>query len=189
MNMDELSEKLFKVLVEKIEVQADQIRSLNKANQSLYDEKENLWHKLQENRDQDVHWWREENELLHRSVDSLSKSNQELQATVREYRLNDPATKALADQFMESEEGQEFCRNGQKIALIKQVRTLTSWGLRESKDYVEAWIEKAEAEYKRQLAAAMAPTGSSYCHAGVSDKDYDEVNVSDQVPDDLDIPF
>jgi large subunit ribosomal protein L7/L12 len=74
------------------------------------------------------------------------------------------------DAAAEEEEKSEFdvvltAAGGQKIAVIKEVRSLTSLGLKEAKDLVEsapkAVIEKANKEDAEKAKAALEAAGAS----------------------------
>jgi hypothetical protein len=70
--------------------------------------------------------------------EKLRVSNNALQMELYKYRANDPSIIDRAQAFM-LKEGGSLMQQGQKIQCIKEIRTITSWGLKEAKDYVEAW--------------------------------------------------
>lgn len=75
-------------------------------------------------------------------MNALSKANEDLQtalAELRQYKLGDPSIKGKADAFMASHP--ELHDMTHRIACIKEVRSLTGWGLKEAKDYVEAYVK------------------------------------------------
>ncbi len=76
-------------------------------------------------------------------MNALSKANQELQtalAELRQYKVSDPGIKGKADTFMA--DNPHLHDMSCRISCIKEVRQLTGWGLKETKDYVEAYVKE-----------------------------------------------
>lgn len=67
-----------------------------------------------------------------------------MQTELSRYRFNDPVFSGKAQEWMEKNHLPFKYEAGgwNKIALIKEVRSITGWGLKDSKDYVEMWLEK-----------------------------------------------
>lgn len=71
---------------------------------------------------------------LHAKISNMEKE-------LREYKSNDPNLEAKAIAYME-DKGQHNITDGfvNHIANIKEVRTLTGWHLKETKDFCEEWM-------------------------------------------------
>ncbi len=121
---------------------ADSIKSHEMLADSRYDEIERLQDKLYEQEKK----IREHDRLVEDRdyyMNALSKANQELQTaleSLRQYKLGDPSIRSKADAFMAAHP--EMHDMTVRINCIKEVRQLTGWGLKETKDYVEAYVKE-----------------------------------------------
>lgn len=143
--MDDLAEKLLMMLVEKIEHQAREIKILEEENHYHRDDALNLRETLESYTNNDGIYLREAYKSLQSGYNNLSQRHRELQRELDEYRRNDPAMKAAVNQYMVSEGISTWNRTGSvhggKIPVIKKIRELTRWGLKQSKDYAEEYMK------------------------------------------------
>ena len=90
-----------------------------------------------EGRTTDTRWLKEDLERAREESSNLRTQVYNLQAECQRLRLENPKVKEDLESYM-TREGDTLIRQGSKIAAIKGVREITGWGLKESKDYVEA---------------------------------------------------
>lgn len=78
--------------------------------------------------------------MLSEAQDRIVKLEQQLRA----YHVQDPALQSKAESLMVERHKEFRLAEGaiNKIGAIKEVRLITGWGLKESKDFVEAWFAK-----------------------------------------------
>lgn len=123
MNDDFVS--LLALLNDKIQSQAQEIKNLNDRIYRMEDDTSSVRY-LRE----DLEYARNEVERYRNLYNTTYAENQRL-------KLENPKVKEDLESYM-VREGDTLLRQGNKIACIKEVRNLTGWGLKESKDYVEA---------------------------------------------------
>lgn len=84
-----------------------------------------------------VRYLREDLEYARNEVERYRNLWNATYAENQRLKAESPKTQQDLESFM-AEKGDAMIKRNEKIACIKEVRNITGWGLKESKDYVEA---------------------------------------------------
>lgn len=99
---------------------------------------------------EDRSYYEERVRILNSELASLRKSFYDQNADLMKYRLSDTTLVGKADEWMKANHQTCIHVDGvlkgkhDRIKMIKEVRQILGWGLKESKDYVEAWLAKTQ---------------------------------------------
>lgn len=152
---------LLNLLNAKIQEQASRIETLEEREnlreredlrEQVADLKEDL-----DNLRSDREWWVDRQTSTQSLLDEANRQMASLREKLYQYQVKDPSIGEKAETWMREHaklpeyqhttvslsDPSHSKTEPNKIAMIKQVRELTGWGLKDAKDFVEAWLKRA----------------------------------------------